>query len=666
MLNIFNTFNSIICPFCIKKKQNINIDKNYNEFDLILCNNCGEKFTFIKCPYCEQNIYCKIKKDYSGNEKDFKLTYNGLDGFNIKCPHHNCNKYFLLSKCSKCKIMNKHKEYIKEGKIIQCLNPSCKNQYIQFHCPIKSCKENFKRPYSNFKLFLNGIISMHNNNNNKIFFLKLYCINCYRPIIFYNEKKKITLYIEGQKIKCPYEDCQKCFNRIICPLCYYENIFNNEYYIFYMFGLKIKCKNCHEIFSKIMCPFCRHINLNNDKYKETGLFCCENDKCHAKCYLITCIYCLKLNIFYIDKYFQGIQIKCKYDDCQKVFNQVNCPFCKRLNIYPNGEFVYGEIFQCKYHSCQRKFSLFFCIECNILSYNKLENYVEGLIIKCNQCKKYYLNFQCPFCKKILLEKDSSYNFKYFIKCPNKECNKIFTMISCPKCNKLNYSNDLIFGKVIHCKVKNCNCYFKCVPCSKCNIFNVLIKNDELDNDEYTECGKCKNRYKFNSEEFKNKALKNIYTGNFTILKEIEGDIFAHGIEYIDENYYEKEKLFFHVDEIYNKEINKESIIENSLSSIKKNFISDISTNLITENSKYFLSYSNNNNSFNSCLKIIMQKQSKNNIGECIICQKESESVFVPCGHRCACYSCAMLYYQIHKKCPYCKKNARTIIKKICD
>ena len=55
MLNIFNTFNSIICPFCIKKKQNINIDKNYNEFDLILCNNCGEKFTFIKCPYCEHS-----------------------------------------------------------------------------------------------------------------------------------------------------------------------------------------------------------------------------------------------------------------------------------------------------------------------------------------------------------------------------------------------------------------------------------------------------------------------------------------------------------------------------------------------------------------------------------------------------------------------------------
>ena len=663
MLNNINFTNSIVCPFCIQKVNKMNIDndnKTSYEFDLISCTNniCRKKFSFIICPYCNQNIYCQIKRDYiDNNEKDFKQTFMALvDGLNIKCSYYNCNKYFLLSKCPKCNIFDKYKEYIKEGKKIIC--KTCKYSYIQFRCPILSCKENFKRDYLNFKLFLNGIISMHNN---EIFFQKLFCVECYRPIIFYNKKNKITLYIEGQKVKCPYKDCQKSFFRIICPKCYNENKLEIE---FFMYGLKIKCKHCNEIFSKIMCPFCRHINLNNTKYKETSLFCCENNKCHAEFYLITCIYCLRMNIFYSDKYFQGIPIKCKYDDCHKIFNQVNCPFCKNLNIYPNGEFVYGKIYKCKYHSCQRKFTLFFCVECNILSYYKLENYEEGLIIKCNQCKKFYLNFQCPFCKKILLDKDSSYNYKYFIKCPNKECNKVFTMISCPRCNKLNYSNEnqLIFGTIIHCREKSCNCYFKCVPCEKCNIFNVLIKNDNSNNDEYTQCGRCHTNYKFNSEAFKNNALKKIYTGNFTILKEIEGDIFAHGVEEIDKNYYEKEKLFLKVDEIYNK--GKESSSETSII-FNKNNKTDYSSIQLSESSNYLSSYLNSSNKFNSSIRII-QNQFKNKIGECIICQNESESVFVPCGHRCTCYSCAMLYFQIYKRCPYCKENARTVIKKVYD
>jgi hypothetical protein len=238
------------------------------------------------------------------------------------------------------------------------------------------------------------------------------------------------------------------------------------------------------------------------------------------------------------------------------------------------------------------------------------------------------------------------------------------MISCPRCNKLNYSNEnqLIFGTIIHCREKSCNCYFKCVPCEKCNIFNVLIKNDNSNNDEYTQCGRCHTNYKFNSEAFKNNALKKIYTGNFTILKEIEGDIFAHGVEEIDKNYYEKEKLFLKVDEIYNK--GKESSSETSII-FNKNNKTDYSSIQLSESSNYLSSYLNSSNKFNSSIRII-QNQFKNKIGECIICQNESESVFVPCGHRCTCYSCAMLYFQIYKRCPYCKENARTVIKKVYD
>ena len=701
MLNSFNTIKSIICPFCTKNNNNIifiNNNKNYNELELITCNICQKKFTFIICAFCEKNIYCKIKRDYINyNEDKFKQTYNGLDGFNIKCLYKNCQKYFLFSKCPKCKNIYKHKEFIKEGKIIRCKNNDCQYEYIQFICPIFTCRENFTITFKNFKSYLNGIISYHNsknflpyieklrNNNYPNYlikqltsnstFQKLCCVFCYRPIVFYNEENKITLYLEGQKVTCPYKDCQKSFNRIICPNCFNENIFKNN---FYFFGLKIKCKYCNEYFSKLICPFCRHCNLDNDvytKYQETNLFCCKNDKCRAKCYIITCIFCMRINIFYTEKYFQGIRIKCKYSDCQKIFNQVNCPFCNNLNIFPNGEFAFGKIYQCKYQFCQKRFTLFICNKCNILTFYKLENYIEGLIIKCNQCKKHYLNFQCPFCKKMIVDHDSTFNYKYFIKCPNNECGKIFTMISCPKCSKLNYSkeNQAIFGKVIHCKENNCNCFFTSIPCSNCSTFNFSMKNDGSENNnENFECGKCKTNFKFNNEEYKNNAL--LYKGNFTIIKDIEGDIFAHGIEHMDDNYYDKEKTFKYINEIYNNNNhdnynnrinnNIDSNPENSIS-VKKNETFNLHLSQISTISNIIESF-NNSNSLNSYIKYMQDKQYKNNTGECILCQGTSESVFVPCGHRCTCYSCAILYFQIYNKCPYCKKEARTIIKKVFD
>ena len=51
--------------------------------------------------------------------------------------------------------------------------------------------------------------------------------------------------------------------------------------------------------------------------------------------------------------------------------------------------------------------------------------------------------------------------------------------------------------------------------------------------------------------------------------------------------------------------------------------------------------------------------------ECIICHNNyKESVFVPCGHRCVCYNCALIVFSVYKKCPKCNKEATCFIKKV--
>ena len=73
----------------------------------------------------------------------------------------------------------------------------------------------------------------------------------------------------------------------------------------------------------------------------------------------------------------------------------------------------------------------------------------------------------------------------------------------------------------------------------------------------------------------------------------------------------------------------------------------------------------------TCKQVVVQKSEdtpKNiSLGECIVCHNNlKESVFVPCGHRCVCYNCAVIVFAITKKCPRCNKEATCIIKKVYD
>ena len=52
---------------------------------------------------------------------------------------------------------------------------------------------------------------------------------------------------------------------------------------------------------------------------------------------------------------------------------------------------------------------------------------------------------------------------------------------------------------------------------------------------------------------------------------------------------------------------------------------------------------------------------------CICMENKSESVFVPCGHRCVCFNCGdNIIKSQNKKCPICQEESSTLLKKVYD
>ena len=74
--------------------------------------------------------------------------------------------------------------------------------------------------------FPSGIII----SNNKTIYQKIKCYYFFRPIVYSSDKEHKNKYVECQKVECPYSDCKKSFNRIICPKCYNEIYINDPFY----------------------------------------------------------------------------------------------------------------------------------------------------------------------------------------------------------------------------------------------------------------------------------------------------------------------------------------------------------------------------------------------------------------------------------------------------
>jgi protein neuralized len=66
--------------------------------------------------------------------------------------------------------------------------------------------------------------------------------------------------------------------------------------------------------------------------------------------------------------------------------------------------------------------------------------------------------------------------------------------------------------------------------------------------------------------------------------------------------------------------------------------------------------------------MIEQVTTKDQRVQCCFClENRSESVFIPCGHRCVCFKCGeVIMKSQNKKCPICQEDAFYLLKRVYD
>ena len=476
----------------------------------------------ILCQYCKKKIFYK--------KVNTQLPLNGMNGLNIKCPYSSCGKYFYLTVCPKCKKEQTISKIIQEGDLIKCLNKDCGYVYLQIRCPIKNCDEliYFAKP-KNFSNGPNGIIY---NHKNKIIFQKITCYFCIRPIVYISEQKKINRYYDSMEIECPYSDCKKSFNRIICSICSEINIIEGGYYFM---GHKIKCCRCQNFFGKILCPECLKINPLLKFFFQSGEMTCRYASCSKKSYIVNCIHCRKMNVFNNiinnkdKKFIPGQRIKCAYKNCGQFFNEVYCPFCNQLNPFPKGDFVFGKSYKCIFSNCNKAFQYNICPNCRSYSISLEEQ--EGHKFKCNNCKILLSNWGCPFCNKTIMNNNSILKYGQMVKCPS--CKEQYSFCNCYECKKLIFSKKCILGLQVTCK--NCDKKSINIVCKNCNTkISFLDRVGNMEDGEKIKCIKCNKEFTYNKQLTIDE--NKIYEDNLSYLEDIKGECINFGESKIDENY----------------------------------------------------------------------------------------------------------------------------------
>ena len=620
------SYEIIFCPKCLESFK-INLEllisnglnvppkiKNLEDFVQLSCPNCNFEFTYISCAYCTKKIYLK-------KHPDKNAVFNGLNGTNIKCQYRSCEKVFYFTQCPKCQMLQKQKKYIKEGDIIICLNEQCQFQYIQINCPYKYCTDiaTMEKP-KNSNNYPIGIMLIHKR---EIMYQKINCNFCWRPIVYPSEKNNKNKYCECQRVECPYEDCKKIFNRIICIFCFEEIYINDGWY---EMGSQIKCPRCKKTFGKILCPSCGKLNNCERNFFKLGNLKCGFHNCNKTNNMINCLYCRRLNVLEINSQLGGQVIKCGY--CKNTFNNILCPFCSKTNPFPLADFSFGKVYKCQYITCMKEYQFLICPKCNICSY--VTETQEGQKMKCENCQILFMNWGCPFCKSNIMDEKTNLQIGEMIKCPYEACQKKYSFISCSGCHKLIFSNEneSLLGKAVKCPYQSCKTYTIVIYCSFCKMKTIYsMKKTSFREGDKISCRNCNKNYIF-------KNNNTLYNGDLKVLKHIEGKAIKFGVGEVDQNYLAIQNLI----------------------------ISDKKKSLIFPSQ---IAFEQNND------QIVVQKsedtQKNISLGECIVCHNNlKESVFVPCGHRCVCYNCAVIVFAITKTCPRCKQEATCIIKKVYD
>ena len=111
-----------------------------------------------------------------------------------------------------------------------------------------------------------------------------------------------------------------------------------------------------------------------------------------------------------------------------------------------------------------------CPGCNTCL-NLQGKYQEGNKVVCGvkDCKMSFINFRCPHCMQIILDKGVSYKFGQTVVCPYNTCSKKFNYLYCLSCRRGIYFKDNNYqeGQIIKCPYTDCTKNFIFVYCSLC-------------------------------------------------------------------------------------------------------------------------------------------------------------------------------------------------------
>ena len=550
-------------------------------------------------------------------------------------------------------------EDIQQAKENDILKPeskiSCNNLFYKKKCPIKECNNyitlNFNNEaQKNNAVYKEGDLLVCNLHEPKFIFQEVNCYHCNRSLIWVFPQRGL---IVGQKIKCIYDDCKKDFNLVNCPKCNKSNFFPNGEDN--MFGIEIKCINCNNDYYNLFCPIClKNFTVNND-YVEGNIIQCPYglnkiksiiDIPHADKFfqIVNCIFCKRPNIF-IDSdkkpYYHGQKVICQYSDCQKIFCKIPCPFCMRFNLFPKGEFSFGSKITCVFENCNKTFRIFICPNCNNYQVETKEM-LEGQIIKCMKCEIHFFSISCPHCRKNILGKNTRLSFGQSVLCPYKNCQRLFSYLYCCKCKRPLYDKNNAYSDelVVCCPYKNCKTRFINCLCPNClrNNFTIIKSDNEnekinIDFKDLMECIHCKNKF-FPQKRF------NIFNDGI-IMEFIQG-----------------KTIYF------NDPIKEPSQVIRSKNLIPNNSeIYKLIENCEKENHKIIQL----GQSVNDTTLIEQVVKNDTRIQCCFCLENKSESVFIPCGHRCVCFRCGEIIMKSqNKKCPICQEEAFYLLKKVYD
>ena len=581
----------IKCPIC-NRPVTLKVDS-----EIINCNNCKRKYIYKYCLECSQIIYFN------------KIDY---DGYNIKCPYVSCGSYGCTVKCENPNCGKKifYKNKYSQGDKIKCLN--CKSLFKKVKCPSLDCPKNLIRDLN----FLEGSPLECIHNNGKFVFQKVCCWYCGRHCVWNNSKGKY--YIEGQMIICPYKECERITNKVICPKCQNSSVITRGNLDM---GKKINCliKDCENVFNVYFCPYCKKTNYGNGSpIAGTNLICnyCKESFC-----FVNCFYCKQINFWKKPNNYLPCQtVVCTNEGCRKKSALIPCPFCKRSNHFSRGVFILGQKYACSYRECRNEFVILYCGICN-MTYIKQANLEPKILYTCEKCNNIMPTIQCPKCYKFCcLGNNTKIETHSIFKCPYEKCGQIFYYYRCPFCNH-DFNNENYICNNLKCPFQNCNkiyTYFKCIKCLKDN-FIENIDNNNMECDEIN-CLFCNEKNDIINQPDRNKFVN------------VKKAYITQGEQYVFDNPEE---------DPYDRSI----------------------INSLIQTKIYEIPLSEKNNSINI-------GENENHSKKCVIClENELKWILAPCGHKCICNMCGRDEKSIkekYQKCPICKEIIIGALDKVID